>query len=118
MIDQERAFGLLGRALADLHIYLEPVIKPGRSEPAMEQMARGLAELYLNCTGDLPKRSWNSSVDKDAGPFIEICSIMARAVNEALPKELQRDTPVKMAKIARRMMKELKLENLPEEEDA
>ncbi len=86
----------------------------------MEQMARGLAGLYLRVTGELPKRSFRDIPPKrdetlhgDCGDFIELCRHMAVLVNEALPGNLRRSEPVDMAKPAMRMMTELKLEAPP-----
>ncbi len=51
-------FEELGRVIEDAKAIVSTNLKPGKAEPAMEQMARGLAGLYLTATGELPKRSY------------------------------------------------------------
>lgn len=85
---------------------------PGPSVPAFEQMARAVIALHFACTGAIPRRTWNpyGEGDRDTGHCIEVCRLLASAVNEALPTEFRRPKPVKMSETARRMMKEFKAE--------
>jgi hypothetical protein len=113
-------FEELGRVIEDAKAIVSTNLKPGAAEPAMEQMARGLAGLYLRATGELPKRSFRGEPPKhdetlrgNCGDFIDLCRHMAVLVIEALPENLRRSNPVDMAKPAMRMMTELKLESLP-----
>ena len=113
-------FEELGRGIEHAKAIVSASLKPGAAEPAMEQMARGLAGLYLRATGELPKRSFRSIAPKhdktlrgNCGDFIDLCRHMAVLVNEALPENLRRSKPVDMAKPAMRMMTELKLESPP-----
>ncbi len=113
-------FEVLGRVIEDAKVIVSANLKPGAAEPAMEQMARGLAGLYLRATGELPKRSFRGEPPKrdetlhgNCGDFIDLCRHMAVLVNEALPENLRRSNPVDMAKPAMRMMTELKLESPP-----
>ncbi len=110
----------LDQVIEDAKAIVSANLKPGAAEPAMEQMARGLAYLYLRATGELPKRSFRDIPPKrdealhgNCGDFIDLCRHMAVLVNEALPENLRRSNPVDMAKPAIRMMTELKLESLP-----
>ena len=113
-------FEELGRGIENAKAIVSANLKPGAAEPAMEQMARGLAGLYLRATGELPKRSFREIPPKrdetlhgNCGDFIELCRHMAVLVNEALSENLRCFKPVDMAKPAMRMMTELKLESPP-----
>ena len=87
------------------------VQKSGRSDPVMEQLARDLASLYLQTTGEPPGRS-NDAISEskqiEGGSYLKLCRTMAKAINEALPQHLRRPKAPAMVKVARRMVKELK----------
>jgi hypothetical protein len=104
------AFYRLGVAFETASRTLATTAKPGRSDPVYEQMARVLAALYLHCTGHLPRRSYDAKTEKDGGPFLRLCRIMAQAINDAQPDTIKRRPAPQMAKTARRMMDELKAE--------
>ena len=88
--------------------------RPGPSDPVMEQLARALAALYLEMTGQPPGRS-NLYTDEDeqieGGRYLQLCRLMARAIKDALPEHLARQESPDMVKVARRMVAELKAEN-------
>lgn len=88
--------------------------RPGPSDPVMEQLARALAALYLEMTGQPPGRS-NHYTDEDTqvegGRYLQLCRLMARAINDMLPKHLARQEIPDMVKVARRMVAELKAES-------
>ena len=87
--------------------------RPGPSDPVMEQLARALAALYLEMTGQPPGRS-NLYTDEDeqieGGRYLQLCRLMARAINDMLPKHHWRQESPDMVKVARRMVAELKAE--------
>jgi hypothetical protein len=104
----------LGRAIEDGSTFISTDLRCGATEPAMEQMARSLASLYLRVTGEFPRRNYRCIPPKrdgtlvgNSGDFIELCRHMAALVNRELPAHLRRPKPVQMAKPAMRMMEEL-----------
>lgn len=103
---------VLGALLQELHDQIDNIVKPGASEPALEQMVRGLAALYLDCSGSMPGRSniLHDGEMVEGGPFIDTCRYLAEAVNDALPVDLRRSIPCDMTKIARKVIEELKEE--------
>lgn len=96
---------------ADAKLALDRSMKPGRSDPVFEQLARALASLYLECTGTRPGRTViEIEKSREAGRFTSLCQCMAKAVYDGLQKEVQRDTPPKMIKVIRRISAELRAE--------
>lgn len=107
-------FAALGHAIDGALVAVIAFIKPGAEEPALKQMARGLAQLYYYVTGERPRRSYRESGSApegqdcgELGDFLDLCRHMARLVNEALPSNLRRPQAADMAKIARNVMAEL-----------
>lgn len=108
---QKRLFDALGPAFQIGEKQLAGALRRGATEPALEQMTRALAALYFDVTGEPPGRVWQDlSDDPEQGPFLALCRVMARAVNQSLPAELQRTVSPSMTKTVRRMVKELKEE--------
>lgn len=106
------AFPHIGGVLEELCTIINQGVTTGRSEAALEQMARALAALYHDFVGKRPGRSWLDLVGTEGGRYLDLCRIMAQAVNDALPADLRRPKAADMAKPARRMVDELKLELL------
>ena len=106
-------FGGLERAFEVAAETISSTQRPGPSDPVMEQLARALAALYLEMTGQPPGRS-NLYTDEDeqieGGRYLQLCRLMARAIKDALPEHLARQESPDMVKVARRMVAELKAE--------
>lgn len=106
---QQNLFAALGPAFDLSERQLKSATRRGATDPAFEQMTRGLAALYLEFTGELPGRSTDGMNEgREQGSFLALCRLMAEAVNNALPPDCQRKTPPDMDKTVRRLVKELK----------
>lgn len=108
---QPALFEGLEEAFAFAAASISSAQQSGRSDPVMEQLARALASLYLQATGEPPGRS-NDAISEskqiEGGSYLKLCRTMAKAINEALPQHLRRPKAPAMVKVARRMAKELK----------
>lgn len=105
---------LLAAVLDDLIEDCEKLLIAKRSEPALEQMARAAAQLYFDCSGELPRRTWEHDTPvgpRDGGPLIGMCRLLAEQINADLPAALRRPKPAEMSSIVRRIISELEAEN-------
>lgn len=73
--------------------------------PVLKQMCRALAQLYLDATGEIPKR-WTDQrkpdgEPEDAGPLLVLARAFERKLNAALPQELRHAAAPSLAKICR-----------------
>lgn len=108
---QKPLFEALGVAFQMSEDQVDGALRRGATDPALEQMTRGLAALYHDVTGELPGRTWVDASDSpEQGRFLALCRLLAEAVNQSLPKEFQRKKLPSMTKTVRRMVKEFKNE--------
>jgi hypothetical protein len=105
----ELAVQQLGDALPELRWQIDEGIKRGRIEASHDTLADAVATVITRTTGDTPKRNWNAHTECEGGFGLDCCRVLARALNLALPSELQREQPVDMAKAWRRMVEGMNL---------
>ena len=103
-------FNSLGGAFDGAFKVLQSAKKAGPTDPVFEQLARALAQLYFQFVGKRPRRAYDPIRSIDTGRFLDLCQAMASAVNDAMPAHLKRPGAAGMAKAARRMIDELKVE--------
>ena len=103
-------FNSLGGAFDGAFKVLQSAKERGPSDPVFEQLARALAQLYFQFVGKRPCRAYDPIRSIDTGRFLDLCQAMASAVNDAMPAHLKRPGAAGMAKAARRMIDELKVE--------
>jgi len=95
--------------LPELRWQIDEGIKRGRIEASHDILTDAVATVIARTTGKTPKRNWNAQTDREAGFGLDCCRVLARALNLALPSELQREQPVDMAKAWRRMVEGMNL---------
>jgi len=113
---RREVFDSLGAAFPLATRVIQTAMRPGRSEPVLDQLARSVAALYLDVTGQMPGRSNDvmSDVERqiEGGTYLTLCRLLAKAMNDAMPVGLRQLQDPDMVKACRRMSAELKKENI------
>ena len=100
----------LPNLLEELKNSIDRFISRGRTEPALTVICRGFAGYYRAVTGRIPGRTYKVYEELDTGHGLEICRILAREMNAALPPEYQQAEPFDMTIPYRRAIAELRQE--------
>jgi len=100
----ELAARQLGDVLLVLRRQIDEGIKRGRIEASHDILADAVASVIFRMTDNTPKRNWNAHTDQESGFGLDVCRVLAQALNLALPSELRREQPIDMAKAWRRMV--------------
>ncbi len=103
-----RAVEHLPDILARLHVAIQAGIKSGPVEPVQDYLASAVVTSMERATGQIPGRTWIEERGEETGVGLEVCRILAAALNDALQSECEREKTATMEKPFRRAIKAAK----------
>lgn len=98
----EIAFEHLPYVLTRIHDAIHAGVTTGPVEPIQDFLASAVVNSMDRATGHIPGRTWIEERAEETGVGLEVCRILAAALNDALLAPCQSERPADMAKAFRR----------------
>ncbi len=103
----EKTADYLLETLKYLERSIDGGVKRGHDEVPLNQLASCFVTSFKAATGRLPKRVYDNYSEKESGPGLETCRLMARELHVQLPENCRPEKPADMAKPYRRVINEM-----------
>ncbi len=91
--------------LEQLYAAIDAGVTRGPVDPVQDFLASAVVNSMERVTGQIPGRTWIEERVEETGVGLEVCRILAAALNDALPDKCQSQRPADMAKAFRRAIK-------------
>lgn len=101
----ESAAEHLPDVLDQLHAAIHAGVTSGPVDPVQDFLASAVVTAMERATGNIPGRTWIEERVEETGVGLEVCRILAAALNDALPAECRSKRSADMAKAFRRAIK-------------
>ncbi len=83
-------------------------VATGKAEPALNFLAERVVRAVFHETGKTLGRTWDDHTREEKGMGVEICRLLAAALNDALPEGFRRQRPADMAKPFRKAIEKVR----------